>query len=102
MGRNKLIYALSDVTVAVAADNGSGGTWTGATEAIRGDYCRVAVWRGSGEGPGNDPLERRGALPLTDTADLDQVLGGARSDLEQGSPPKQATLFGPSPSPADS
>ncbi len=26
MGRNKLIYALSDVTVAVAADKGSGGT----------------------------------------------------------------------------
>ena len=30
MGHNKLIYALSDVTVAVAADNGSGGTWSGA------------------------------------------------------------------------
>ena len=93
MGRNKLIYALSDVTVAVAADNGSGGTWSGATEAIRGDYCRVAVWRGSGEGPGNEPLERGGALALTDTSDLDQILGGARSDLEQGSPPKQAALF---------
>ncbi len=93
MGRNKLIYALSDVTVAVAADNGSGGTWSGATEAIRGDYCRVAVWRGNGEGPGNEPLERRGALPLTDTSELDQILDGARSDLEQGSPPKQAALF---------
>ncbi len=93
MGRNKLIYALSDVTVAVAADNGSGGTWSGATEAIRGDYCRVAVWRGSGEGPGNEPLERRGALPLTDTPDLDQILGNARSDLEQALPPKQAVLF---------
>lgn len=93
MGRNKLIYALSDVTVAVAADNGSGGTWSGATEALRGDYCRVAVWRGSGEGPGNEPLERRGATPLTDTSDLDQILGGAGSDLEQGQPPKQAVLF---------
>ena len=30
MGRNKLIYALSEVTVAVAADKGSGGTWSGA------------------------------------------------------------------------
>ena len=29
MGRNKLIYAISDVTVAVAADKGSGGTWSG-------------------------------------------------------------------------
>ncbi|MDE0137982.1 MAG: DNA-processing protein DprA [bacterium] len=93
MGRNKLIYALSDVTVAVAADNGSGGTWSGATEAIRGDYCRVAVWRGGGEGPGNEPLERRGALPLTDTSDLDQILSDARSDLEQTSPAKQAALF---------
>ena len=93
MGRNKLIYALSDVTVAVAADNGSGGTWTGATEAMRGDHCRVAVWRGSGEGPGNDPLERRGALPLTDASDLSRILDGARSDLEQGLPPKQAALF---------
>ena len=93
MGRNKLIYALSDVTVAVAADNGSGGTWSGATEAIRGDYCRVVVWRGSGEGPGNEPLERRGALPLTDTTGLDHILSGARSGLDQTSPPKQAVLF---------
>ncbi|MYB45108.1 MAG: DNA-processing protein DprA [Acidimicrobiia bacterium] len=93
MGRNKLIYALSDVTVAVAADNGSGGTWSGATEAIRGDYCRVAVWRGSGQGPGNEPLERRGALPLTDTSALEQILDSARSDPEQGLPPKQAALF---------
>ena len=93
MGRNKLIYALSVVTVAVAADNGSGGTWSGATEALRGDYCRVAVWRGSGEGPGNEPLERRGALPLADTADLDLILDGVRSDHEQGLLPKQAVLF---------
>ena len=93
MGRNKLIYALSDVTVAVAADSGSGGTWSGATEAIRGDYCRVAVWRGSGEGPGNEPLERRGALPLTDTSDLDRILDGARSAQEQGSSRGQAALF---------
>ena len=93
MGRNKLIYALSDVTVAVAADNGSGGTWSGATEAIRGAYCRMAVWRGRGEGPGNEPLERRGALPLTHITDLDQILGGARSDHERASPPKQAVLF---------
>jgi len=93
MGRNKLIYALSDVTVAVAADNGSGGTWSGATEAIRGDYCRMAVWRGDGEGPGNAPLERRGALALTDPSELERILGGARSDHEQESPPRQAALF---------
>ena len=93
MGRNKLIYALSDVTVAVAADDGSGGTWSGATEALKGGYCRVAVWRGSGEGPGNEPLERRGALALTDTSDLDRILDGDRSEHEQDSPSRQAALF---------
>lgn len=93
MGRNKLIYALSDVTVAVAADDGSGGTWSGAMEAIGGGYCRVAVWRGSGEGPGNEPLERRGAQALTDTSDLDRLLGGDRSEREQESTGRQAALF---------
>ncbi len=93
MGRNKLIYALSEVTVAVAADHNSGGTWSGATEAIRGNYCRVAVWRGNGEGPGNEPLEQRGAQPLTDTSDLDRILEEARSDPEQDPPPKQGALF---------
>ncbi|MCE2529733.1 MAG: DNA-protecting protein DprA [Acidimicrobiia bacterium] len=93
MGRNKLIYALSDVTVAVASDNGSGGTWSGATEALKGDYGRVAVWRGPGEGPGNEPLEHKGAIPLTDASDLDSILSGARSEHDQDSPPRQAALF---------
>ncbi len=93
MGRNKLIYALSDVTVAVAADSGSGGTWSGATEALKGGYCRVAVWRGPGEGPGNEPLEQRGALSLTDTSDLDRMLSGARSEQDQDSLPSQVAFF---------
>ena len=93
MGRNKLIYALSDVTVAVAASDNSGGTWSGATEALKGDYCRVAVWRGPGEGPGNEPLERMGALPLTDTSDLDNMLSRVRSEQERHSRISQAALF---------
>ena len=92
MGRNKLIYALSEVTVAVAADNGSGGTWSGATEALKGNYCRVAIWRGPGEGAGNEPLQGRGALPLTDASDLKQILGGAGPNQGQGSGPKQPSL----------
>ncbi len=93
MGRNKLIYALSKATVAVAADQGSGGTWSGATEALRGNYCRVAVWRGDGEGLGNEPLERKGALPLSDLSDLDRILDTAQSEHEKVSPPEQAALF---------
>ena len=55
MGRNKLIYAQAAVTVVVASDVDTGGTWSGATEALKHGYGPVAVWRGDGEGPGNEP-----------------------------------------------
>jgi predicted Rossmann fold nucleotide-binding protein DprA/Smf involved in DNA uptake len=70
MGRNKLIYALSQTTVVVASDLESGGTWAGAVEAIRQGIAPVAVWRGDGEGPGNAELERRGARACTSIDDL--------------------------------
>lgn len=47
MGRNKLIYAAADLTVVVAVEEGNGGTWNGATEALRRSYGRVAVRRGA-------------------------------------------------------
>jgi predicted Rossmann fold nucleotide-binding protein DprA/Smf involved in DNA uptake len=74
MSRNKLIYALSDVTVVVASDKESGGTWAGAIEALRAGNGVVAVWRGEGEGPGNADLERRGASPVKTPDDLDRLL----------------------------
>jgi predicted Rossmann fold nucleotide-binding protein DprA/Smf involved in DNA uptake len=69
MGRNKIIYALADVSVVVASATESGGTWAGATEALRGRFGRVAVWRGAGEGPGNAALEAKGATPIRDVLD---------------------------------
>ena len=92
MGRNKLIYALSRVTIAVAADDGSGGTWSGAQEALKGRYCRLAVWRGVGEGPGNEALERSGALPITEVSQLDGILDQAGSETVPPQP-EQAALF---------
>jgi predicted Rossmann fold nucleotide-binding protein DprA/Smf involved in DNA uptake len=74
MGRNKLIYALADLTIVVAAASGSGGSWAGATEALRKGYGAVAVMRGSGEGPGNAELEALGAAPVKDVADVIDVL----------------------------
>ena len=79
MGRNKLIYAQAALTVAVASDHGSGGTWAGATEALKHDYGRVAVWRGEGEGPGNKPLQERGAEPLSDPEEIRALLHDDRS-----------------------
>lgn len=85
MGRNKLIYALADITVVIASDLDSGGTWTGATEAQRHRYGRVAVWRGPGEGPGNEAIERLGAQPITAAGQLGSV-------LEQPAPASPAQL----------
>ena len=63
MGRNKLIYALSQTTFVVAADHDKGGTWAGAIEALRRSIAPVAVWTGDGAGSGNAALVERGRGP---------------------------------------
>lgn len=76
MGRNKIIYGLSRVTVVVTSSQGEGGTWAGATEAIRKRYGRVAVWMGRGAGPGNAPLVKAGGVPIDrveDVPNLDEL-----------------------------
>ena len=98
MGRNKLIYAQAALTVVVASDDGSGGTWSGATEALKNGYGLVAVWRGDGEGPGNESLERRGAIPVASLADIESVLDDedlppSRSPAESAGAAEQQSLF---------
>jgi predicted Rossmann fold nucleotide-binding protein DprA/Smf involved in DNA uptake len=66
MGRNKLIYALADVTLVVASDLDSGGTWAGASEALRRGFGAVAVWTGDGAGEGNEALVGRGGVAVDD------------------------------------
>lgn len=87
MSRNKLIYGLSEVTVIVSTDLESGGTWAGATEALNAHNGLVAVWRGEGEGPGNQELERRGAIPIKTAEDLGSLL-----DRPPPTPPQQLSL----------
>lgn len=70
MGRNKIVYALAEVTFVVTAEVASGGTWTGADEALRRKYGQVAVWMGENRGPGNELLVQQGATPVTDIEDL--------------------------------
>lgn len=41
MNRNKYIYALSDYVVVAKTDYKKGGTWSGATEALKNNYCDV-------------------------------------------------------------
>jgi predicted Rossmann fold nucleotide-binding protein DprA/Smf involved in DNA uptake len=65
MARNKIIYALSDVAVVVATTAGTGGTWAGAIEALRGGCVPVLVRVGRGAPPGNEALLAEGARPFS-------------------------------------
>lgn len=68
MGRNKLIYALADVAVVVSSSSGSGGTWTGALEALDAGWVPVLVRDGSDVPEGNRALIDRGAAPLAESS----------------------------------
>ena len=101
MGRNKLIYALSEITLVVASVPDKGGTWSGATEALKGGFGRVAVWRGPGEGPGNVKLEELGAEPLWSVEELERVIDrrdgiGREVERIRGGEGSQGRLFSPS------
>jgi predicted Rossmann fold nucleotide-binding protein DprA/Smf involved in DNA uptake len=87
MGRNKIVYALSHVTFVVSADTDTGGTWAGAKESLDRHYAPVAVWAGAGARDGNHELIRRGAIPITDLAQLVDV------DTSPDVPPLQRSLF---------
>ena len=102
MGRNKLVYAQGALTVVVASDADTGGTWSGANEALKHHYGRVAVWRGNGEGPGNELLQQRGAQPVSSINDLESLLNEANSPQpEQPAPgptaPQQQSFFSTPP-----
>jgi predicted Rossmann fold nucleotide-binding protein DprA/Smf involved in DNA uptake len=103
MGRNKLIYALADVAVVVSSAEGSGGTWTGAIEAMKGAWAPVLVRDEPGVPPGNLALIAQGASPLrgSDLAEsiaVHELVESARADrggmvAERLSPYRQETLF---------
>lgn len=104
MGRNKFIYALSDAAVVVTSDEGRGGTWAGAVDALRRRIVPVFV-RIGGAGPaGNQALAALGAKELPSTGlevpDLPRwLLSDAHrplvaSDADDAAPAVQETLFG--------
>ena len=64
MARNKIIYALSDAAVVVSSAAGSGGTWTGAVEALDAGWVPVLVRSGAGVPEGNMKLIALGGRPL--------------------------------------
>ncbi len=75
MGRNRLIYCLADAAVAVSSANGSGGTFGGATNNLKGGW--VPLWVAPTDDPdsGNPALVEAGAcwLPACDDVDIDAL-----------------------------
>jgi DNA processing protein len=62
MGRNKLIYTLADYAIVVASDAEKGGTWAGATEALKAKWVPVFVLDHPQMPEGNILLGKKGAL----------------------------------------
>lgn len=64
MGRNKLIYALADYAVVAASDVEKGGTWAGATEALKAEWVPVFILDYPDMPEGNRALLKKGGIPL--------------------------------------
>lgn len=62
MGRNKLIYTLADYAIVVASDAEKGGTWAGATEALKSKWLPVFVLDHPDMPKGNKMLIEKGAF----------------------------------------
>lgn len=64
MGRNKLIYALSDWALVIASEAEKGGTWSGALEALKSRWVPVFALTGDDAPEGNNRLIKLGAQPF--------------------------------------
>jgi DNA processing protein len=64
MGRNRLIYCLADYAIVIAAEAETGGTWAGATEALKHGWLPLFVLEHPAMPEGNRRLLEKGALPF--------------------------------------
>lgn len=64
MGRNKLIYALADYAIVAASDVEKGGTWAGATEAMKAGWVPVFILEYPDMPEGNRALLKKGGIAL--------------------------------------
>jgi len=63
MGRNKLIYAMSDYGLVVSAEHKKGGTWAGAEEELKREKALPVFVRTENDVPqGNSKLLDLGAI----------------------------------------
>jgi len=90
MGRNKFIYAQSEITVVVKSDYDKGGTWTGAIENLRHGWCSTLCWDNT-DYKGNQELIMRGAVPISEQWQGDLVQ--SKSMVCEESKSEQLALF---------
>ncbi len=62
MGRNRLIYCLADYALVIACEVEKGGTWAGATEALKAGWGPVFVLDHPGMPDGNQALLQKGGV----------------------------------------
>jgi predicted Rossmann fold nucleotide-binding protein DprA/Smf involved in DNA uptake len=95
MGRNKLLYGLSDAALVVASSAETGGTWAGAVEALQLGRVKVYVKATGAVAPGNPRLLRLGGIPFPDPPwqNIRNLLAAPeRKTSELFSPPTQQSL----------
>ena len=93
MQRNKLIYALADVSLVVNADLGKGGTWAGAVEQLdKFRFVPVFVRSNGDASAGLDGLRKKGARLWPNPADADGLDAVIRADTVAAPEVTQADL----------
>jgi predicted Rossmann fold nucleotide-binding protein DprA/Smf involved in DNA uptake len=94
MGRNRLIYTLADYAIVVASEAGQGGTWGGATEALKAGWLPVFVLDHPAMPQGNRLLleQGAGALPYP----LPVVQSDLLKWLDEHAPPPRSRPSQPS------
>ena len=62
MMRNRYIYAQSSGTIIIKAEKNKGGTWAGALENLKHQWCKELCWNNNYSG--NKVLIEKGAIPI--------------------------------------
>jgi DNA processing protein len=96
MGRNRLIYALSDYGIVVASSANKGGTWSGAIENLKNDWVPLFVIEYDSMPEGNKLLLKQGVISfsISDVEDYGNFESVLKSKTQNISPkPVQGSLF---------
>ena len=97
MGRNKLIYAMSDYGLVVSAEHKKGGTWAGAEEELKRENARPVFVRTGNDVPqGNKKLLDLGAIAWPSSIDdnsLREQLNDLAINNQSQEKVKQQSLF---------